>query len=143
MMKNIYELRDADRVQTPALLVFPELVDTNIKATLQMMNGNPDRWRPHIKTAKIASVIRQMIAHGVRTFKCSTTLELLTACEAGADDVLLAFPVTGANARRTVELARPFPAVSVSVLVESRDQLESWIGTEVGIFIDVNPGMNR
>ena len=84
-----------------------------------------------------------MIAHGVRCFKCATTLELLTACDAGADDVLLAFPVTGANARRTIELARRFPSTRVSVLVESREQLELWIATEVGIFIDVNPGMNR
>ncbi len=107
------------------------------------MKGDAKRWRPHIKTAKIASVIRQMIGHHVRCFKCATTLELLTACEAGADDVLLAFPVTGANARRTVEVARQFPATAVSVLVESREQLELWIGTGVGIFIDVNPGMNR
>lgn len=141
--QSVYEVRNAGNLLTPALLVYPELVDANIRATLQLMNGDANRWRPHIKTAKIASVIRQMIGHGVRCFKCATTLELLTACEAGADDVLLAFPVTGANARRTVELSRQFPAVRVSVLVESREQLELWIGTEVGIFIDVNPGMNR
>jgi D-serine deaminase-like pyridoxal phosphate-dependent protein len=139
----VYEFRDAEKLLTPALLVYPEIVDANIRATLRLMNGDANRWRPHIKTAKIASVIRQMIAHGVRSFKCATTLELLTACEAGADDVLLAFPVTGANARRTAEIARQFPAVRVSVLVESREQLALWIDTEVGIFIDVNPGMNR
>jgi D-serine deaminase-like pyridoxal phosphate-dependent protein len=138
-----YEFQDARNLLTPALLVYPEFVDANIQATLRMMNGDANRWRPHIKTAKIASVIRQMIAHGVLSFKCATTLELMTACEAGADDVLLAFPVTGANARRTVELARQFPATRVSVLMESREQLALWIGMEVGIFIDVNPGMNR
>jgi len=142
-MQNVYEFKGSDQLLTPALLVYPELVDANIRATLRLVNGDANRWRPHIKTAKIASVIRQMITHGVRCFKCATTLELLTACEAGADDVLLAFPVTGANARRTVGLARQFPATRVSVLVESREQLELWIGTEVGIFIDVNPGMNR
>lgn len=140
---NIYALRAADRILTPALLVYPELVDANIRATLRLMEGDPNRWRPHIKTAKISSVIRQMISHGVRCFKCSTTLELLTACEAGADDVLLAFPVTGANARRTMELSRRFPQTRVSVLVESREQLDTWTGSGIGVFIDVNPGMNR
>jgi D-serine deaminase-like pyridoxal phosphate-dependent protein len=139
----MYEFKGADQLLTPALLVYPELVDANIRATLRLMNGDANRWRPHIKTAKIASVIGQMIGHGVRSFKCATTLELLTACDAGADDVLLAFPVTGANARRTAELARLFQATYISVLVESREQLKSWIGTEAGIFIDVNPGMNR
>jgi D-serine deaminase-like pyridoxal phosphate-dependent protein len=88
-------------------------------------------------------VIRQMLAHNVRCFKCATTLELLTACEAGADDVLLAFPVMGANARRTIELAGAYPATHVSVIVESREQANQWIGRGIGIFIDVNPGMDR
>ena len=141
--RSVYEVRNAGDLLTPALLVYPELVDANILATLRLMKGDANRWRPHIKTAKIASVIGQMIGHGVRSFKCATTLELLTACDAGADDVLLAFPVTGANARRTAELVRLFQATYISVLVESREQLELWLGTEAGIFIDVNPGMNR
>lgn len=139
----VYEFQDAKSLLTPALLVYPDLVTSNILATLKLMNGDANRWRPHIKTAKIPSVIRQMIGHGVRCFKCATTLELLTACEAGADDVLLAFPVIGANARRTIELARQFPATRISVLIESPEQLASWAGTEIGIFVDVNPGMNR
>jgi D-serine deaminase-like pyridoxal phosphate-dependent protein len=142
-MSNVYEFQGADRLLTPALLVYPELVDANIEATLRMMGGDANRWRPHIKTAKIPSVIRQMMGHGVRCFKCATTLELLTACEAGADDVLLAFPVTGANARRVVEIARLLPKARISVLIESREQADAWGGAGIGIFIDVNPGMNR
>src|ERR1700684_349619 len=123
---SAYALKTADRILTPALLIYPKLVNANIQATLRLTGGDPDRWRPHIKTAKIGYVIRQMIAHGIRNFKCSTTLELLTACEAGATDVLLAFPVTGANARRTVDLAQRFPKTRVSVLVEAREQASFW-----------------
>src|SRR5580700_7401604 len=140
---SAYALKTADRILTPALLIYPKLVNANIQATVRMTGGDPDRWRPHIKTAKIGFVIRQMIESGIHCFKCSTTLELLTACEAGASDVLLAFPVTGANARRTVDLAGRFSGTRVSVLVESREQAADWVGSGVGIFIDVNPGMNR
>jgi len=138
-----YMLHDATAILTPALLIYPEVVDANIQATLRLTGGDPDRWRPHIKTAKLGAVIRQMIANGIRAFKCSTTLELLTACEAGVEDILLAFPVAGANARRAVELSRQFPQTRVSVLVESPEQAAFWIDTGIGIFIDVNPGMNR
>jgi D-serine deaminase-like pyridoxal phosphate-dependent protein len=138
-----YELKDATRIATPALLVYPELVDANIQTTLRLAGGDANRWRPHIKTAKIGAVIRQLLGHGIKCLKCATTLELLTACEAGAEDVLLAFAVTGANARRTLELAERFPATRVSVLVESPEQAAFWIGTGVGVFIDVNPGMDR
>ena len=48
-----------------------------------------------------------------------------------------------ANARRTVEIAKRFPSVRVSVLVEGLEPAAFWNGTGVGVFIDLNPGMNR
>ena len=140
---NPYALKDSRNILTPALLVYPDLVKANIQTTLKLTGEDPNRWRPHIKTAKIASVIRQMIDHGIRNFKCSTTLELLTACETGAEDVLLAFPVTGANAARTLEIANHFKRTRISVLIESPEQAHSWTGTNVGVYIDINPGMDR
>jgi D-serine deaminase-like pyridoxal phosphate-dependent protein len=68
---------------------------------------------------------------------------LLTACQIGAKDVLVAFAMTGANARRVLELAKQFPNTRVSVLVESPAQLIAWRDTGIGIYVDVNPGMNR
>jgi D-serine deaminase-like pyridoxal phosphate-dependent protein len=138
-----YEIDDVDRVLTPALLIYPDLVDVNIKATLRMLGGDPNRWRPHIKTAKISAILRQLMDHGVVNFKCSTTLELLTACQVGAADVLLAYSVIGANARRTLEIAEDFPRTRLSVLVETLEQAATWRGTTAGVFIDINPGMNR
>lgn len=140
---HIYQLEDVESILTPALLIYPEIVDANISATLRMVGNDANRWRPHIKTAKIPAVVRQMIDRGVRNFKCSTTLELFTACQVGASDVLLAFAVMGANAHRVVEIAEQFPAAQVSVLIESLEQAEVWRGTRVGLFIDVNSGMNR
>src|ERR1700685_2166484 len=141
--ESVYAMEDVDRILTPALLIYPELVDANIRATLHMAGDDPNRWRPHIKTAKLAATVRRILAHGVSNLKCSTTLELLTACECRASDVLLAFAVVGANARRTLEIAGQFPETRVSVLIESPEQARTWRGTPVGLFIDVNPGMNR
>ncbi|MBV8572322.1 MAG: D-TA family PLP-dependent enzyme [Acidobacteriaceae bacterium] len=138
-----YTLRDASSIITPALLIYPDVVDSNIQATLRMVDNDANRWRPHIKTAKLAAVVRRFVDHGIVNFKCATTLELQTACEAGARDVLVAFAMAGANARRILELAHEFPAVRISVLVESQRQADAWRDSGIGIFIDVNPGMNR
>jgi D-serine deaminase-like pyridoxal phosphate-dependent protein len=138
-----YRIADLSETLTPALAIYPALVDHNIETTLRLLGGDPMRWRPHIKTAKISAVHRRLIAHGVTRLKCATSLELLTACADGATDVLLAYPVVGANARRVRQLAEQYPDVRVSALVESKDQLEVWRGGRVGVFIDVNPGMNR
>src|SRR6202041_1233010 len=83
------------------------------------------------------------VERGIRNFKCSTTLELKTACENGADDVLAAYPAMGAIARRVREISDQFPHVSISVLAENKEQIRQWQGSRLGIFLDINPGMNR
>jgi D-serine deaminase-like pyridoxal phosphate-dependent protein len=138
-----YVVNSFDDILTPALLVYPEVIESNIDRTLHLLEGNADRWRAHIKTAKLAFTLKMLIARGVRNFKCATTLELLTACECGATDVLLAYPTVGANARRVRAIADQFPGVKISVLAENEDQIRQWQGSRVGIFIDINSGMNR
>lgn len=140
---NTYAVENASDLLTPALLIYPEIVDANIAATVRLAGGDPNRWRPHIKTVKSAAVLAQLAAHGVVNLKCSTTLELLLACRSGAADVLLAFPVTGANGERAAEMAKEFTKTRVSVLIESGNDIELWRKRSIGMFIDVNPGMDR
>ncbi|MGC1782243.1 MAG: alanine racemase [Acidobacteriaceae bacterium] len=129
-------------VHTPALVIDMDDVEWNISTTLRLLDHRPERWRPHVKTAKLAATIDRMVAEGVRQFKCSTTLELLTVCKAGATDVLVAYPLVTSRLERVLAIAREFPNIAISGLVESAAQLPSWPG-QLGIFIDINPGMNR
>jgi len=138
-----YRVNGIEDVLTPALVIYPDAVDNNIACTLRLLDGQADRWRVHIKTAKLARTLKMLIESGVRAFKCATTLELLVACRSGASDVLLAYPVIGANARRAREIAEEFRNVRVSVLAESEQQILQWSESRVGIFLDINPGMNR
>jgi D-serine deaminase-like pyridoxal phosphate-dependent protein len=140
---NDYLIHDAADVATPALVIYTEFVDANIQTTLRLAGGDANRLRPHVKTAKLAYVMQRWAAHGITHFKCSTSLELLTVCEAGATDALLAYPLVGANARRVREIADRFAAINISALVESVEQVKVWRDSRVGLFIDVNPGMDR
>jgi D-serine deaminase-like pyridoxal phosphate-dependent protein len=138
-----YIIEDVSNVMTPALAIYSDIVDSNITVTLDLLGGDANRWRPHIKTTKIAHVMRRLVERGIHNFKCSTTLELLTIIEAGASDVLLAYPSVGANAKRVSEIASQHKDVRVSALVENSAQIDAWPGSPVGLFIDVNPGMDR
>src|SRR5580704_13242325 len=138
-----YAVSNLDDVMTPALVVYPEFIASNIERTVGLLGGDADRWRVHIKTAKLGYTLRMMVERGIRNFKCATTLELLVACQCGAADVLLAYPSIGANARRVREIAEQFPRVRISVLAENEEQVEGWRGSRVGVFLDINPGMNR
>jgi D-serine deaminase-like pyridoxal phosphate-dependent protein len=138
-----YRVSSVDDVLTPALLLYPEIVASNIERTLEVLVGDANRWRVHIKTAKLGFTLRMLIEHGIRNFKCATTLELLVACRSGVGDVLFAYPAVGANVRRVTEIADQFPQVRVSVLAENEEQVRQWRGGRVGVFFDINPGMNR
>ena len=95
-----YQIENAEALLTPALAIYPEIVDSNIAATLRLFGGDPNRWRPHLKTAKLGFIMRRLAQQGVVNAKCSTTVELAAACEFGMQDVLLAYAVVGANAKR-------------------------------------------
>lgn len=138
-----FRVAETENVLTPALVVYPEIIASNIAQTLKLLGGDGDRWRVHLKTAKLGYTLKMLLDRGVRNFKCATTLELLVACRSGAKDVLFAYPAVGANAKRVKEIAEGFPSVQISVLAENEEQIRQWSGSSVGIFVDINPGMNR
>jgi D-serine deaminase-like pyridoxal phosphate-dependent protein len=41
------------------------------------------------------------------------------------------------------EIAEQFGRVRISVLAENEEQVRQWCGSRVGVFLDINPGMNR
>ena len=138
-----YCVRRVDETLTPALVVYPGAIASNIARTLELLDGDAHRWRVHIKTAKLDYTLRMLIDSGVCNFKCATTLELVVACRREAKDILFAYPALGANARRVREIAEAFPDVRISVLAENEEQVLQWRGSPIGLFLDINPGMNR
>lgn len=138
-----YLIKDLSHVLTPALAIYEANVEHNIQTTISLLGNDPGRWRPHLKTTKLAYVMRMLTARGVTAVKCATTLELLTACQSGARDILLAYPAAGPTAGRTLEIALAYPKIAISVLVDSEMQLSQWAGTRVGVFVDIDPGMGR
>ena len=138
-----YKVSGIEDVLTPALVIYPEIIAANLERTVEVLGGDADRWRVHIKTAKLGHTVRMLVERGIRNFKCATTLELLVACQCGAADVLLAYPSVGANARRAREIAEEFPKVRISVLAENQEQIRQWRGSRLGVFLDINPGMDR
>jgi len=138
-----YRIENTDEILTPALVLYPEAIAANIERTIDLLDGHADRWRVHVKTGKLNFTLRLLLDRGVRAFKCATTLELLNACQNGAVDVLVAYPLIGANAQRVQQIQRLFPEVRISVLAETEEQVAQWKGSGIGIFLDINPGMNR
>jgi D-serine deaminase-like pyridoxal phosphate-dependent protein len=142
LAENDYRVDTADML-TPALLIYEDRVRENIRRMLALLEGKPERWRPHLKTVKLEAIAKLLVQAGVTSAKCATTLELRMACQAGMKDVVVAYPHTGLNTRRVAEIAREFPKVRISAVIESEQQLAQWKDSNIGLFIDINAGMDR
>lgn len=140
---DAYRITEIESVMTPALVIYPKIVEANIAATIRVLGGDPNRWRPHVKTSKLGFVMHKLTEQGVVNVKCATTLELQTAAAAGATDILVAYPMVGANVRRVRELAAAMPDKRISALVENAAQVKAWEGSNISLFIDLNGGMDR
>lgn len=138
-----YEITGVERVLTPALAIYPKFLEANIELTLRLLRNDPNRWRPHVKAIKTGYAVRKFVERGVVNFKCATTKELIVAAEAGAKDVIVAYQLMNAAAKRVRELSEQFAEVRISTIVESASQVQQWAGSKVGLFIDINTGMDR
>lgn len=135
------------RVQTPALVVHLEHVRANVARVLALCGGDARRWRAHVKSTKIPRVLAELSRAGLTRFKCATTRELAVLLETlqrerVEGDVLLAHPVAGPNLARAAQLAELHPRARVSVLCET-PQAAREVPSNLGIFVDLNPGMDR
>ena len=89
-----YAISNLDDVSSPALLVYPDRVAENTRRMIAMAGG-VGRLRPHVKTHKMAEVIRMQLGLGITMFKCSTIAEAEMVAACGATDVLLAYQPVG------------------------------------------------
>jgi len=135
------------RLLSPALVVWLEHVQENVRRVIAHA-GSPERWRPHVKTTKLPVIWAELMAQGVRAFKCATTrearclLETLRREKVEGGDVLVAYPLRQPALRVLGGLADRFEEARVSVLCED-PALVPAIPPSVSVFIDVNPGMDR
>ena len=115
MDKDWYRINNVEDIPSPSLVVFPRRIEENIKLMIKIAGGT-EKLRPHIKTHKIAEIIKMQLTHGITKFKCATlsAAELLAKCN--VKDILLAMQLTGANVNRYIELMQEYPKSSFSTI---------------------------
>jgi D-serine deaminase-like pyridoxal phosphate-dependent protein len=143
-----YRLLNEREIYSPALLVYPERIERNLRRAVEIV-GDANRLRPHVKTHKMADVVRMQLASGVTKFKCATIAEAEMTAAAGAHEVLLAYAPVGPNIDRWVRLIQLYPQVQFAALVDdSRAVAALGAGLSAAnltceVFIDLDVGMGR
>ncbi|GGH05037.1 D-TA family PLP-dependent enzyme [Mucilaginibacter phyllosphaerae] len=143
-----YIISNTDELDTPALVVYPDRVISNINL-LKTMVDDISRLRPHAKTHKNSDAAKLMLQAGITKFKCATIAEAEMLGMAGAPDVLLAYQPTGPKLKRFVQLIKAYPQTAYSCLVDN-DVTAHAVANEatasdavISVYIDMNVGMNR
>jgi D-serine deaminase-like pyridoxal phosphate-dependent protein len=143
-----YQTANVDEVDSPALLVYPDRVEENLRRMIGMV-GDVRRLRPHMKTHKLPEVIRLQLAGGVSRFKCATIAEAEMTAASGAAEVLLAHQPVGPKVGRLVQLARQFPKTLFSTIVDDAGAVHSLSAAcaqaqvSVEVLLDIDCGMHR
>ena len=141
---------DVDRIDSPALIVFEDIVVENIRKAIEMADFDVSRLRPHVKTNKTREICEMMIHEGITKFKCATIAEAEMLAIAGATDILLAYQPVGPKIERMKRLIETWPSVRFACLTDNKQTAQEidrvfhkGINLLVNVFIDVNVGMNR
>jgi D-serine deaminase-like pyridoxal phosphate-dependent protein len=144
----------AARLHTPALVVDLEAVAHNARAFVTRCGG-AERWRPHVKTAKQHAVVDELLAAGVRSFKCATPAELRLVLQAAAAhpgapavDVLVAYPPSPPALASILAARAEAPQARVGVLADSPEHLRTLDDAApsehpLAVHLDVDLGMHR
>lgn len=141
-----YTVQNAEAIDSPSLLIYPDRVRKNIQTAIRVAGG-VDRLRPHVKTHKMAAVTQLMLQAGIYQFKCATIAEAEMLAQAGAPDVLLAYPVVGPKITRLFTLTTTYPVTRFACLIDNLETARLLSGTfgatPLPVYIDLNIGMGR
>jgi len=148
MPKNWYSIANFLEVASPSLLVYPDRVEENIRRMIAIAGG-VERLRPHVKTHKLAEVVRMQMALGITKFKCATIAEAEMVGDCGAADVLLAYQPVGPNVSRIIELSKRFPNTKFSAIVDDATAISeisktaAEAGVTIEVLLDIDCGQHR
>lgn len=148
MNKPDYRFEGQQEIVSPQLVYYPEIIRDNIRRMIALAGGTQRLW-PHLKTHKMAQVVRIHLEMGISRFKCATIAEAEMAASVGATHVILAYPLVGPNIRRFVKLMEAFPHTVFYAIGDDTQQI-ALLGQAAGaagltakVLMDVDMGQHR
>jgi D-serine deaminase-like pyridoxal phosphate-dependent protein len=134
-------------LETPAVVVDLDVMERNLSHVADYCRTHQLLLRPHTKTHKIPELAKRQIASGATGITVAKVGEAEVMLEAGIDDILIAYPIVGAE--KTARLARIAERAKVSVSLDSEGTAREISaaamnrGATIGILIEMDVGFGR
>ena len=144
-----YSVADPDALETPAMLLFQDVMDHNIKSVCELVGGG-ENLIAHVKTHKSEAVVRKQVEQGIAGFKCATLKELEMVLQAGASKAILSYPqCQEIKIERLCDLVSSYPEVWIATIVSAPfhlkvlDAVATRRQQSLGVMLDLDVGMRR
>ncbi len=143
-----YQIQNIHEIDSPALVVYPHIVQKNIDR-MKEIAGDVNRLRPHVKTHKMAEVVKMQMDNGINKFKCATIAEAEMLGQVGAVNVLLAYQPVGPKVNRLADIIDQYPNTKFACLVDDTDAAENISivflskNKTIEVWLDLDVGQHR
>lgn len=136
-----------EELDTPAILVDRDLLETNLQAMAGLAAKHGVALRPHFKTHKCVEIAHRQVALGAVGGTVAKPSEAAVFAAAGIGSLLVATPVV--DARTIRRLVHAAPHTELVGLVESGAGLDAWAaagaaeGRQLPVLLEVDSGLGR
>jgi len=136
-----------DQIETPALLVDLDILESNINKMASYFEGKSARLRPHFKSFKSPAIAHMQIKAGAKGITCAKLSEAEVLVEAGINDVLIANQIVDTS--KIERLAGLAHNAKITVCVDNASNvtdisnMAEVFGSTVYILVEIEMGMMR
>jgi len=130
-------------LDTPALIVDLDIMERNLSRMAAYAAEHNLRLRPHTKTHKIPALGARQIALGAVGLTVAKSTEAEVMLHSGTPDMLIAYPVLGAQKLERIRTVAQ--KIDVTVAVDSVEVARhlSEAGLKVGVLAETDAGLGR
>src|SRR6266508_1123177 len=128
-------------VETPALLLYHDVMEQNLKNMAARAKKLGVSLRPHIKTHKCLELGRRQLEQGSQGITVSTLFEAQSFARGGFTDVTWAFPLDPSHISHVQRIARD--GVTLRVILDDLDTAKALAGTGLHVWLKVDCGYHR
>lgn len=139
--------RHKTEVETPALLLYIEAVEQNIRRMANFFSDKECNLRPHCKTHKLPLIAHEQMKAGAIGISCATLPEAEIMLQSGISSVLIANEIVGeTKIRKMVNLAAQGELIVCVDNIRNAEQISQAakaVGRTLNVLVEVNVGLNR
>jgi D-serine deaminase-like pyridoxal phosphate-dependent protein len=141
--------RPAAELDTPALLVDLDILESNIATMAADIKSRGANWRPHSKANKSPVIAHRELASGAIGITCAKLGEAEVLVANGVFDILISNQIVGPIKARRLAAVNKQAGVDVKVCVDSIENVRELgaaaveVGSKIRVLIETDSGMQR